>query len=163
MNFKETRFPAWWGFINFLAYAETQSSMPFSGEMAALVNISTSVLRQKAAVFGKRWLNIWLLLDALDFHPEFCSTSSPAQNRGKKERPCSGNPPSWNSSSAKISSSNKKSGFSGLVGLLSIVSLPQADSEEIHLCPSCSVADEHHLDRNGCNEIFICMKRESRF
>lgn len=66
--------------------------MPFPGEMAALANISAGELQQKAAVFGKRGLNILLLSYAVDFHPDFCSTSKPTQSRGGKKEVVLGKP-----------------------------------------------------------------------
>lgn len=161
---------------------QKHGAAPFSGDTAAPVNISISVLQQKPGVWGWIPLNILLCLDAVDVDPIF-PPPQPTSTGGKhckEERPCLECAPSWNSNahadftSAKSNLSNKiwslSRGRSPLIRIhsgwvlgCSVVTLPRADWEDFLLCCSCSEADEHHLDRSGWNEIFICTRRERRF
>lgn len=162
---------------------QEHGAAPFSSDTAALVNISISALQQKPGVLGWIPLNRLLFLDAVDLDHIF-PPHQPTNTGGKhckKESPCLECAPSWNSNanvdftSAKSNLSNKMSSFSrGRKPLIrihsslvwpgcSVVTLPQADLEDFLLCCSCSEAAEHHLDRSGWNEIFICMRRERCF
>lgn len=183
VNFEQTRFPAWWGFINFLGYAGTRSSALFQW-----YGSSGKYHRQRAAAeircFGVNTTKYVIVFGCCWFGPNIPASPANRHRRKKlckKESPCSERAPSWNSNanvdftSAKSNLSNKMSSFSrGRKPLIrihsslvwpgcSVVTLPQADLEDFLLCCSCSEAAEHHLDRSGWNEIFIFMRRERCF